>query len=878
MRFVILLLWVAAAVASVCQPPVAKRAFVTILTDIQDCLLKVRVLKKSLRRSGSHADAVVIVPDFVLDKETERVLTEDGFRIHTVGKGVLKGVKHSDLREVLPLWAFELFQYQRVVYLDPFSLVIDNMDVTFRCPGYCASQDSKYGPVVLQPQKDTYAYLRQLLQTGKRDLLLELQWFYNLATCPPFTDYDNTDNVPTCQASDYKSSSLSTCHRLPVSQGVPSSYFSSSSVMHPLVCPQCGYDQPRLIIYPDAAQEPPYEAFLFTEKAIRWRWHHVRSSIPVTQSEVLSALMAFCPPLVAILIILWSHRKGSLRSAANNTDMLSLDDITNRRIVEMSSGHSLYSFRFLVQALSVLAATSAWYRVSRLLGVTMTSFWWEPTTASSVVFVWMIMALLMGLQIIDLVYVSKKTGLRRLCLQVGISIGLFLLLRHLLPIQQQHFPAFMLLLAALLCRWCYWDPYDLPAREKSLSRSPSLAESLGATSSPPSPATTQTQQASSGGHLVQKEDISVLLVISLCYYLATGIALFLPLPDALKTIVIRLIAFFHATCIISLFICVVYGQAAWIAIPAGRSDLVSYVCLYNPCRGSVKESIDTKCTVLWRYTWTVLELLKHPCMLIFLFVVSALLFVFYVLFLERIPTMPSTHPYFCLQQHGMYINPGGSISTMCGASQAMSLHDTGAWSETFSQHYVCFQTAAPTRTMFQSPEMETDLSTFIQNTFMTDYDSFSSGRNDTRIRQGKAKVDKAKTTKYLSMRRGTLSSCSPETQFVFITTEPNQLADNKGYCIYSPRQGKFLSSGKEPSDVCGNDERWHVEATHAFTDMWYRVQIITSPLRYRFAYSSPLVTAVLLVGAVLLMRIRQVGHFEGVSLFIMINLCFVCVV
>jgi hypothetical protein len=894
MRVLLFLMLVVGGLSSLCQPPADKRAYVTILSDAQDCLLKVRVLQKSLRELTFNADLVVIVPQTILTPELDSLLTQEGFRIHTVETNVLKGIKPSKMHQVLPLWAFELFQYDRVVYLDPFSLVVENLDTIFSCPGYCASTVSKFGPVVLQPLKDTHAYLLQLVKSGKHDILMELQWFYNLNSCPAFVDFSGPASVE-CQQSDYKPSSLSTCRQLPLSFGVPSSYFSSSSLTTQLVCPSCGFDKPRVIIYPD--DEPAYEAFLFTEKAIRWRWHNLRTAIPVSQSELMSAFAAFVPPLLAMFVILWSHRKASL-SVPSNSGISGSDDKHEEEVspvqglVTSCPGDKSFSFKCISQLLLVLILASAWYRVSRVLGVTMVQFAWEPTTTAAVTFVWMNMALIMGLQIIDFIHATKGNTVRTCVIHGVVLLVVFLIIRIVFPSPQMYFPVFMMLLAAYLSR-AYIVGYtpsstasstsrqnltrshsllDTRSEGTGLARTLSLSELASSALSVAAPTTIQTAKPP----LVQKEDISVLLRISLLYYVATGIVLFLPLPESSKSFTVRLIAFLHATGIVILYIFVACGYAAWVSNPTGRSKVVTAVCQYNPLRGNMKESIDHNCSMFQKFLGFVWTVLKHPAIIILIFLVSLCGYVFYVLFLQRIPVMPDTYPYFCLLQKDMFVSPSGSISTMCGASEAMALYDTGAYSETFSQHYYCMEAAPSPRALKRKKdkEAESDLSTFIQNTFAADMgpgslvtkEASGAGQNSTvnhiRKRKSKSHKDKTGDVKFLNIRRGTTLSCSADTEFVFITVLPDQLADDKGYCIYSPRHGKFLSSSDKPSDECGSKEMWHVVPTHAATYWWSRVEIMFSVFRYRFVFSYPFISIGLLVGMMLAYRMQSVSEFQ----------------
>ncbi|CAM9796160.1 unnamed protein product, partial [Sphacelaria rigidula] len=99
-----------------------------------------RVLAQSLRSAGAKGDIVVLVP---LDRATGSnvdALRRDGLTVHIVPRGLQTAggeIASEDLMTKIFLWS--LTSYDRVVYLDPRSLIQKNPDALFACEGFCAA-------------------------------------------------------------------------------------------------------------------------------------------------------------------------------------------------------------------------------------------------------------------------------------------------------------------------------------------------------------------------------------------------------------------------------------------------------------------------------------------------------------------------------------------------------------------------------------------------------------------------------------------------------------------------------------------------------------------------------------------------------------------
>lgn len=142
------------------RPPSARHAYVTLVTN-RDYAVGAAALLRSLRRTGTQADLVVLatpgVEDADLDLLTpflprigrcERLPTSGAFnerhergRLHTAAPFTKGGkpVFHTPLDNFVKLRLWQLTEYERVVFIDADALVLKNCDKLFGYPEFCAA-------------------------------------------------------------------------------------------------------------------------------------------------------------------------------------------------------------------------------------------------------------------------------------------------------------------------------------------------------------------------------------------------------------------------------------------------------------------------------------------------------------------------------------------------------------------------------------------------------------------------------------------------------------------------------------------------------------------------------------------------------------------
>jgi hypothetical protein len=815
-----------------CFPLESKRAYVTSYLGTTENLLKIEVLKKSLRKSGSKSSPLVILtPQRYLTKEISQIFTPaNGYQLHVIHEKSLNQFSAKKLRKILPLWSYELYQYDRVIYLDPYSIAIRNIEIMFSCSGYCASKYATDGPMVLHPVKDTYAYLLQLISSGKTNIFSELSQFYNLEHCPSFVD--EVDPGKICTESEFSSVSQATCHQLPLSYAVPSTHFTTSSFTNELVCSDCGFDKVKLIVYPE--HEPSYEAFFFTEKAIHYRWQAVRSLLPISSRDIFSAVAVYLASLVLIFGMLWSHRRGTILAAFAATEPTGSSPTTT---TDSEIGHepppsssiaglrmtSVPTVKLLCQGLAVIVLVSLWYHLSLVVSKSVLSFLWEPNVSLAVSFIWMNLSLFTGLQLIDYTYLMLQCAPKLIMIEGGIFFFLFWIISAMLPSPDRHL-IFPIAIASL----------SVGLSVAYLSRFGSMKDKWFVKKFGP-PISSVTPYC---GPLVTKEDISLLLVISLGYYVFAMASTLFTFPDSLHSLILRSVTMIHATAVICLFVSVIFGNSA----PApGDSSVILHLKRINPFNHHNLSSLRvSSCHPPFSLLSCLLRLLRHPFLLLLALILIVFATVYYILFISHQATLPSTSPYFCLKQKGVYVNPKGGISPMCGAAEAMSIYDTGLYSETFAQHYVCLE-AAPSHQEIMKSSRDSSSSAAAASLFPDSSLVLTGLKSPTKH-------------KFLTYHRTTTSTCSSASRFFFTNVLPNQIEDGLGYCIYNPLHGVFLSSKLDGEMSCQRTEMWMVEPSHRWTHLWSILGKLTSPLRYDFTHQHPAISVVFFAFSLLALR------------------------
>lgn len=142
------------------QAPASVHAYVTLVTNA-DYALGATALARSLRRTGTRADIVVLhtggvgaadlAPLAALGVRLARcglLPTSDAFnqahgrdRLHGLApftKGTKPGF-HTPLDNFVKLRLWQLAEYESVVFIDADALVLRNIDILFKYPEFCAA-------------------------------------------------------------------------------------------------------------------------------------------------------------------------------------------------------------------------------------------------------------------------------------------------------------------------------------------------------------------------------------------------------------------------------------------------------------------------------------------------------------------------------------------------------------------------------------------------------------------------------------------------------------------------------------------------------------------------------------------------------------------
>jgi hypothetical protein len=146
-----------------------KRAYVTMLTRGDGHVPGVEALGASLRASGTRAPMVVMATRDVSPRVRARLVTQ-GWWVRDVEPLYRSG---GEARPLFPrfshgfvkLRAWQLTEFDKVVYLDPDTLVLRNVDELFERPELSAAPDSLWpdrfdsGVMVLAPSEKTFEHM-----------------------------------------------------------------------------------------------------------------------------------------------------------------------------------------------------------------------------------------------------------------------------------------------------------------------------------------------------------------------------------------------------------------------------------------------------------------------------------------------------------------------------------------------------------------------------------------------------------------------------------------------------------------------------------------------------------------------------------------------
>lgn len=325
-----------------CVPEVSRRAYVTTLVG-DDHTLSPRVLAKSLSRSGAKADIVVLISEDRADPATVGSLRQDGLIVKVVEPLLPSADKLERLTVLSRLWG--LVEYDRIVFLDPRSLVTRNPDSLFACDGFCAVMSppidveegggkTVYGSVfVLQPSSEMESELLDSLLVHNGSGVgaasphtlpsFMIEKLSLDAACRPFEELEDfapagpresrkssgrsdapgdddwrpllvlkADHLPTCAAgaSSSRRAAGGTCHQLPYTYSAPSADFerdgglSSSIKMHAggNVNPFATSFVPHVIHFSDS--DRPWDGRSYTGQPLYWLWSSYRAELNDTLS------------------------------------------------------------------------------------------------------------------------------------------------------------------------------------------------------------------------------------------------------------------------------------------------------------------------------------------------------------------------------------------------------------------------------------------------------------------------------------------------------------------------------------------------------------------------------------------------------------------
>jgi hypothetical protein len=798
--------------SNVCFPKLEKRAFVTTLGDSHDNLLKIQVLHRSLRMNQAKEDIVVIVKESILTAKPElsKQLSSFGFKIYPITNKMLD--VHS-APPCLSIWAFGLVQYERVVYLDPYSLVLENVDELFACAGFCASLHSKGSPAVIEPSLKMFATLSQYFPKSKSQVISSIHTMMNIESCPSFLQEVavNAETRDECFNRDSQLL-LTECHQLPAEYGVLSGEFAAQDMHKDLLCTSCGFESPKIVMYPNI--ENTYESFMKTRKAIVSKWDSVRGTIPISSEMKLESFVSFAVGAIVSFIVLYcrdlntqcadnlpeedflisplpSMSKSSYLSGVSLMwDSLSCAASPRRSVTASShmtaNRSSIYLFTAL---LSISFATSIWYHLSLTIGQYSSAFEWDPLSSLAVGYLWSTLLLLIGLQLIDYSSELLTKDRTKLLLQV-----LFIFASYVVIVTCFNWRRYFVYIQAYVCL---------------------VAVSLSIYQRDYSPAKST---------LVQNADISVMLGSSLIYCFISYALTLLNVSIVLRTVIIRSLGMLHYFSFLYVVISVTCGEYL--------SDIIRKATLRRSSDLGASFIFQTCSCYTSRLCCALKKLFFRPAGIFLASLVVLAIFFYVKLFLARGSKLPSTSPYVCLRQRGKYLNADGGVSSGCGAREAFEVVSplNTVYSETFSQNFVCMRNKEPV--LFEKRRHR--VKKFNNRPF-----NFIINRNDswweTIFLRGLTSRREEKS-KYLHniVSRNAEKTCGPATQFVMIL--PPEKERKLHYCLYNAHSGNFVTSLGGERKFCGQTEKWEVLSTHQYIYILNKLSYILYPLKYNFVY------------------------------------------
>jgi len=262
-----------------------KEAYVTLLYG-EDFFLGVRVLGQSLRETGTTRDQIVLLTEDV-SREAEQILKQDGWRIQRVQslKNPFKNFQPRLEKVITKLQIWTLIEYDKLVFLDGDTLVLQNIDELFLCGNFCASmrhsERFNKGVMVLKPSVEIYRDMVQNLEglgsyTGGDQGVLNM-YFHELKFATLFDP-----KKPNGQNENL---------RLPSGYNGDIGVFYSNS--------QWFYTTEELkVVHFTLGEMKPWDWWTSSLFVVNWEWHYVRLRLPNVAEEFLVYWILHLLPLI----------------------------------------------------------------------------------------------------------------------------------------------------------------------------------------------------------------------------------------------------------------------------------------------------------------------------------------------------------------------------------------------------------------------------------------------------------------------------------------------------------------------------------------------------------------------------------------------------
>eukprot|EP01094_Clydonella_sp_ATCC50884_P006596 TRINITY_DN15820_c0_g1_i1.p1 TRINITY_DN15820_c0_g1~~TRINITY_DN15820_c0_g1_i1.p1 ORF type:complete len:611 (+),score=196.59 TRINITY_DN15820_c0_g1_i1:153-1835(+) len=268
----------------------ARYAYATLMFN-DEVLDGARVLGRSLKESGTQHDMVAIVTNLVSDKSVDALESEQWIvkraqqmpnphNNHPLFQARL-GMVFSKLN------MYNLTEYDKVVYLDTDTVVAENVDELFLCPGYCACVRNAFfntGVLVFNPSERMFMDLVSQASglpsynAGEQGLMNSYFSDFDL-NCPMFGEH----------ASQHERILGGKCARLPAYyNGDIGPYYLHNAHW---VLPH-GRTSPKVVHF-TLGPFKPWQWWPYMVLDVFWVWYRVYARLPVLDSSQFGVQMLF---------------------------------------------------------------------------------------------------------------------------------------------------------------------------------------------------------------------------------------------------------------------------------------------------------------------------------------------------------------------------------------------------------------------------------------------------------------------------------------------------------------------------------------------------------------------------------------------------------